>query len=197
MSLFNSKARWGWLAMALHWAMAALLLASWPIGFAMTRWFEDDLASKFQLYQLHKSLGLTVLCLALVRLIWRLFNTTPELPDTLQGWEKRLAQATHWALYGLFIGLPLIGWLMVSASPIQIPTVVFGVVPVPHLTGPDEILFEAAEAAHRWLAWCFGVLLVLHVAAALKHHFVLKDDVLRRMLPPGGKGESLSGYRRQ
>lgn len=188
MSLFNSKARWGWGAMALHWGMAALLFAAWPIGFAMTRWFEDDLAGKFALYQLHKSLGLTVLCLALLRLVWRWANTTPELPDTLQGWERRLAQTTHWALYGFFIGLPLIGWLMVSAAPISIPTVAFGLIPVPHLTGPDEVLFEATKALHRWLAWCFGLVLLLHIAAALKHHMVQRDDVLRRMLPLGGRG---------
>ena len=181
--LRNSRESWGWLAMALHWAMAALILAAWPIGFAMTRWFEDDLAQKFELYQLHKSLGVTILTLALLRLLWRLVNTAPELPETLAGWEKRLAHATHWGLYALFIVLPLTGWLIVSSSPIQVPTVVFGLVPVPHLTGPDEALFEVTQTTHQWLAWCFGVLLVLHIAAALKHHLVLKDQVLRRMLP--------------
>ena len=169
--------------MALHWAMAALILAAWPIGFAMTRWFEDDLAQKFELYQLHKSLGFTILTLALLRLLWRLVNTAPELPETLAGWEKRLAHATHWGLYALFILLPLTGWLMVSSSPIQVPTVVFGLVPVPHLTGPDNALFEVTQTKHQASHWCFGVLLVLHIAAALKHHLVLKDQVLRRMLP--------------
>ncbi len=183
MKLKNDSQRWGWLAMVLHWAMAGLILAAWPIGFAMTRWYEDDLAGKFELYQLHKSLGFTILCLALLRLLWRALNATPELPDTLSGWEKRLAQATHWALYALFIALPLIGWVMVSTSPITVPTVVFGLVPVPHLMGQDEVIFQATQAAHRWLAWCFGALLLLHIAAALKHHLVLKDKVLRRMLP--------------
>ena len=183
MGLRNSRESWGWLAIALHWAMAALILAAWPIGFAMTRWFEDDLAQKFELYQLHKSLGFTILTLALLRLLWRLVNTAPELPETLAGWEKRLAHATHWGLYALFIVLPLTGWLMVSSSPIQVPTVVFGLVPVPNLTGPDEALFQVTQTTHQWLAWCFGVLLVLHIAAALKHHLILKDQVLRRMLP--------------
>lgn len=181
--LRNSRESWGWLAMTLHWLMAALILAAWPIGFAMTRWFEGDLAQKFELYQLHKSLGFTILTLALLRLLWRLVNTAPELPETLAGWEKRLAHATHWGLYALFLVLPLTGWLMVSTSPIQVPTVVFGLVPVPHLTGPDEALFEVTQTTHRWLAWGFGVLLLLHIAAALKHHLVLKDQVLARMLP--------------
>lgn len=190
-SLRNSQESWGWLAMALHWAMAALILAAWPIGFAMTRWFESNLMQKFELYQLHKSLGFCILTLALLRLLWRLVNTAPELPETLAGWEKRLAHATHWGLYAFFILLPLTGWLMVSSSPIQVPTEIFGLVPVPHLTGPDEALFEVTQTTHQWLAWCFGVLLVLHIAAALKHHLVLKDQVLRRMLPLG------ASYKRQ
>ena len=183
MNLRNSRESWGWPAMALHWVMAALILATWPIGFAMTRWFEDDLMQKFELYQLHKSLGFTILTLAVLRLLWRLVNTAPELPDSLAGWERRVAHATHWGLYALFILLPLTGWLMVSTSPIAVPTVVFGLVPVPHLAGPDEALFQTTLTAHQWLAWCFGTLLLLHIAAALKHHLVLKDQVLMRMLP--------------
>jgi cytochrome b561 len=184
MQVFNSRLRYGAVAVGLHWLVALLIAGMIGLGFAMVRYFEApaELATKFTLYQWHKSFGITILALALLRLGWRQLNPVPPLPGTLRPWERVLARGTHAALYGLLLATPLAGWVMASAS--SLPTgEVFGLFTLPALVGSDEAMYGIAREVHEILAWSLVAVVALHVAGALKHHFVLKDDVLLRMLP--------------
>ncbi|MEM7442589.1 MAG: cytochrome b [Pseudomonadota bacterium] len=186
MGLRNTPNRYGGLAMTFHWLLAAAVIFMLWLGIAMERMgMEGRLLGmdQFAAYQLHKSIGFTILILALLRLIWRWMNPVPPLPDNLKTWERWAAALTHVALYLLLIAMPIIGWVMVSASPWQIPTYLYGAIELPHLTGPSEELERAMKRLHATLGFAFIALLVLHIAAALKHHFVMKDDTLKRMLP--------------
>lgn len=181
MPLRNTTARWGWVAMTLHWTLAVLIVGLIAGGLWMTTL--PDSLEKFRIYQLHKSIGFVVFVLAILRLTWRRANPTPRLPATLKPWERAAAHATHHGLYALMIAQPVVGWLMSSASSLGIQTKVFGVLPLPDLVSPNETLFAVLVTLHLGIAITILALVALHVAAALKHHFVLKDDVLRRMLP--------------
>ncbi|MEH3148251.1 MAG: cytochrome b [Methylobacterium frigidaeris] len=174
-------------AILLHWLIAFGILALIAMGLVMAH---ADIApmQRFQLYQWHKSVGLTVLMLALLRLLWRVFHRPPPLPAAMPAAERRAASAAHLVLYGLMLGLPLVGWALVSASPFNIPTVLYGVLPWPHLPGFADLSDKAAvegvlKLVHAYGAWFLGALVVLHVGAALRHHLVLRDDTLWRMLP--------------
>lgn len=182
-----STARYNSVAVVLHWAIAIMIIGQIAGGFYMHN-LPNASPIKFDLYQLHKSFGLTVLVLSVARLGWRFANKPPALPDAMPGWQKLAARATHWAFYALMILTPLAGWAMVSVSPTDIPTKWFGLVPVPHLPFFDGVTDrEAAEdmfmERHELLAKLILGLLVLHVAAGLKHLFVDKDGVMRSMLP--------------
>lgn len=174
-------------AIALHWLSALAVLGLIGIGLVMTH---GDLAPmrRFALYQWHKSLGITVLGLSLLRLGWRLTHRPPPLPPTLPRHERAGAHVAHALLYGLLLGLPLVGWAVVSASPFNLPTVLYGIVPWPHLPVLPDLADKATVEAvlkriHAWGAWFLIALLALHVGAALRHHLTLRDDTLRRMLP--------------
>ena len=182
-----SPRRYTAIAIGLHWLIALGVLGLLAIGLAMT---QLDLAPmrRFQLYQWHKSVGITVLLLSLLRLGWRLTHRPPPLPATLPPIERRGAHAVHGLLYGLIIGMPLVGWALVSASPFNIPTVLYGLVPWPHLPVlpdlPDKAPIEAGlKLLHAAGAWILIGLFVLHAGAAMRHHLILRDDTLRRMLP--------------
>ena len=184
--------RYSAVSIGLHWTIAALILTQIPLG-----WRMSDLPfgnAKFELFQLHKSIGITILALSLVRLGWRLTHPAPPLPDHMKRWEKILARATHVGFYVVMIATPLGGWVLVSASSLNIPTMIWDVIPLPHLPGFDAMSLEQREAisdrvgsAHSALAWFAVFLLVLHVAGALKHHLLDKDSVLWRMLPIVGR----------
>lgn len=174
--------RYSAVAIVLHWLIALAIAALVIMGIVMTGLPDTELTRKFALYQWHKSIGVTVLGLSLLRLAWRLTHRPPPLPDNLKPWERLAARATHVGFYVLIIAIPLLGWAMVSASPYNIPTLLYGAVPWPHLPVP-KAGFEAFKAVHVWLAFGTLALLALHVAAALKHHYILRDDVLARMLP--------------
>ncbi|ADZ71226.1 cytochrome b [Polymorphum gilvum] len=184
--LRNSPSGYGRVAIAFHWTMALLIVAMLALGMVMHRMPPTDPAT-FALYQWHKSFGFVALGLAVLRMLWRATNPVPRLPEGMAGWERAAAHAGHLALYGLMLAIPLTGWLMVSASPWAIPTVLFGAVPVPHLPVP-EALGSKAEAEtlfkdlHELFAWLLILLLVAHVGAALKHHFIARDTTLRRMV---------------
>ncbi|WP_417320533.1 cytochrome b [Emcibacter sp.] len=180
--------RYSTIAILLHWLIALLIVGMVGMGLYMTGLPDERMSEKFELYQLHKSFGVTVLFLSLVRLIWRLTHKPPSLPGHMPDWERFAAKATHWAFYGLMIGIPLSGWAMVSASPWNLPTVLFGAIDWPHLpyfsTVADKKAVEGMlKEVHELLAFGMLFLLVLHVAAALKHHFINRDNVLCHMLP--------------
>lgn len=196
--------RYAVVAIVLHWAIAIGILAMIPFG-----WWMSDLihepetrAHGVAAFQLHKSIGLSILALSLARLGWRLLNPPPPLPAGMTRWERIAAVATHWGFYGVMIALPLSGWVYVSTGfdgegrPLAVPTYWFGLFEVPHLpvAAAAESVRQAAAAAsmsaHSAMAWGAIVLAALHVAGALKHQFVNKDGVMSRMVPgvpdPGG-----------
>jgi len=185
MTLRNTATSWGWPARILHWSMAALMLFMLGLGLYMTRL--DDVFARFALTQTHKSWGFVVFALACVRLAWRLSNReAPRDPPGMKPWERALARLSHWGFYLLMVALPLSGWLMASASPLQdsygVRNMVFGLFELPDPFIPGDKGVEAAfKLIHNAAALALGLLLVLHVGAALKHHFVLRDDVLKRM----------------
>lgn len=189
MQLHNTQNRYGLLSIMLHWLIATLFLAMLAIGIVMTRLPLTDPLT-FPLYQTHKSIGMTIFLLTAIRLFWRLVDGVPELPAGLTPFERLAARATHGGLYAILLLLPLVGWIVVSASPLGIPTLLYGVVPLPHIgfvaASPDKAAIENVSSwIHTILAMLGAFLLALHVAAALWHHFIRRDDVLMRMLTPG------------
>jgi len=179
MTLRNTPRRWGAIAQLLHWLIVLFIVAQ----FTLATLFEQlpAGAKKLTLLSRHKSIGITILMLALVRLAWRWSNPTPTLPDTLKPYERTLARLTHALLYVLLFAVPLSGWLMSSAR--GFPVSWFGFLQLPDLVPKNKVLYEALLTTHGILAWTLGIVATVHLVAALKHHFVLKDDVLRRMLP--------------
>ena len=164
---------------ALHWLTAALILTMVVLGLIMT-----DLPlgeRKFALYQLHKSIGLTILGLGAARLAWRLTNPVPRLPATLRPWERGLAHTTHIAMYGLILALPLSGWIMSSAK--GFPVSVFGWFTLPDLVSENEVLAARATIFHEIAVYLLIFFLLLHISGALKHHFIDRDETLKRMAP--------------
>jgi cytochrome b561 len=136
------------------------------------------------LYQLHKSFGITVLALTLARIGWRLTHSVPPLPATMPVWEHWAARTSHFLFYVLTLAIPLSGWAVASSSSTGVPTIWFGLFEVPHLpVGTDEDAHETFEETHELLGNLMIVLLLIHVAAALKHHFWDRDNVFKRMLP--------------
>jgi cytochrome b561 len=175
-------------AIALHWLIAALMLSNIALAWYFTKLKGPAEAAPLAL---HKSIGVTVLLLSLARVGWRLTHAAPPLPPAMKPWERFAARAVHVIFYGLMLGMPLSGWAMVSASPlIRVrPTVLFGVIPWPAFPLPglssDQLhdLRHLFGATHSALALVAYAVIVLHVAAALKHHFLDRDDVLTRMAP--------------
>jgi cytochrome b561 len=179
MALKNTTRRWGAVAQSLHWLIVLFIITQ----FTLATMF-DDLpagARKLTLLSRHKSVGITILMLAVVRLAWRRANPIPLLPDTLKPWERSLAKWTHGLLYVLLFAVPLAGWTMSSAR--GFPVSWFGLFTLPDLVPKNKALYEVLVTTHGILAWTLGTVAVIHLLAALKHHFVLKDDVLKRMLP--------------
>ena len=179
MAVRNSLRRWGSIAQLLHWVIVALIILQVTLAL-----IADDLPlgmKKLAMLARHKSVGITILGLAALRLIWRWTNPTPALPDGLKPYERALAHFTHAALYLLLFAMPLSGWMMSSAR--GFPVSWFGLIQLPDLVPKSKPLYEALLQTHDLLALALGAVVLLHVAAALKHHYVLKDDVLRRMLP--------------
>ncbi len=176
-------------AIALHWLIALLLIGNFAGGLFMGDLLEPTATPEqkqlgFQIVQFHKSMGLTILMLSLLRLATRLASGAPALPGHMTPFERLLAKATHWAFYAVMILVPLTGWIMVSASPLGFPTLWFGLFEWPHLpVETSKATSGVASEVHEIIAFAGAGLFVLHVGAALKHHFMDRDDVLARMLP--------------
>ena len=164
-------------AVLLHWLIALAIAFQLALGFAMPK-----NASGFELYQLHKSVGVTILLLTLARLAWRLTHRPPAAVEG--GFQGFLAKAVHTLLYAFMVGAPLTGWAIVSTARLKVPTLLYGTVPWPHLPLPAAIS-EAMEETHELLGWIGLALIVLHVAGALRHQLLLRDGLLRRMGPGG------------
>ena len=183
--------RYSGVAIALHWIIALAIIGQVALG-----WWMSELplgARKFELFQLHKSVGLTILLLSLARVAWRLTHRPPPYAAGVKGWQRTLATSVHAGFYVVMLALPLTGWALVSASPFNIPTQFWGVVPWPHIPGladlpaaRKESVSEWFEGAHAWLVRLTVALFVLHVAGALKHQLLDRDGTLGRMLPLPG-----------
>jgi len=171
------------LAKSLHWLMALMIFGLLALGFYMS-----DLPlspEKLQLYSWHKWAGVTVFVLVWLRLAWRITHRPPALPGSMSPLMQLGAHAGHLMLYGLMIAIPLSGWLMSSAKGFQ--TVWFGVLPIPDLIGKDKALGQSLAKLHEALNIGLLLLVIGHALAAAFHHFVHKDDTLRRMLPRASK----------
>ncbi len=179
--------RYAAIAILLHWLIALSI-----VGLIGAGWYMGDMppgADQFALIQLHKSFGISVLALSLARIVWRLMNPPPPEPP-MPGWQAMASRLVHISFYVLMIAMPLSGWIMVSASPAGVGTKLFGLIQWPHIPGlaalPAETkqqLHDPLEFIHSKLAWALIALLVLHVAAAVKHHFLDRDGLLARMAP--------------
>lgn len=181
--------RYGTVAMTLHWLIAAAVITNLSIGLYMADLPNKD-PGKFELVSLHKSIGLSVLALSVLRVLWRLVNPVPPPPPGLAPWIRFSGQTMHFIFYFLIVAVPLAGWLMVSVASQGHPTSVFGLFDWPSVPVLSDMTrhaghpyHETFESIHRVLAWAFIGLVPLHVIAALYHQFVRRDGVLARMLP--------------
>ncbi len=174
-----SPPRYTGVAIGLHWLIGLAILVSLGVGLYMV-----DLSlspTKLRLYSWHKWAGVTIFTLVLIRCIWRITHPVPPLPGGMQQWQRVVAEGTHYVLYALMIAIPLAGWLMSSAKGFQ--TVYFGVLPLPDLLNKNKELGDTLTLVHRYLNYLMIAIIGAHIGAALKHHFVDKDDILLRMLP--------------
>lgn len=172
-------ARYTDIAIALHWLIALGIAGSFSLGLYM-----HDLPlspEKLRLYSWHKWVGVTLFLLVVWRLAWRLLNPPPDLPAAMPNWQRKAAQWAHYLLYFLMLAVPVSGWLMSSAKGFQ--TVWFGVVPLPDLVAKSKVLGEQLLLLHKGLNFFMAFVVAGHVLAALKHHYLDRDDVLMRMLP--------------
>ncbi len=179
MRVRNTNERYGIIAQLLHWLVAFLVFlqlglglyaASLPVSLARLQWLSR-----------HKSLGLLILALVLIRLAWRLLNRAPVLPDSMPQWQRNAAATTHWLLYALLILAPFAGWLHASAAGLSANW--FGLFQVPDLLAPQHDLSEILKAVHRGCVALLALLVAGHVAAALRHALVVRDGIMERMLP--------------
>jgi len=182
MPLTNTADRYGLVPQLLHWTVVILIAVQYLLAEAA-----EDLplgADKLAMLARHKSLGITILLIALVRVAWRLFDR-PPVPPPMPPWQRMGAALVHWGLYALLFALPLTGWMMSSAA--NYPVSWFGLLQLPDLVMPSEGLHEVLEEVHEALFFALLSLAGLHVMAALKHQFVDRDGLLKRMLPWGGR----------
>ena len=163
-------------AIALHWLLGAAIVGSFLFGLYMTGLSLSPTRLKY--YNWHKWAGITILALSALRLLWRLTHRPPA-DAPMPAWQARIAHATHGLLYALFFAVPLVGWAYSSSA--GFPVVVFGVLPLPDFVSPDKELAKTLKEAHELLAWGLALLVLLHVAGALKHQLVDRDGLIGRM----------------
>ena len=173
----NTSQTWGRIARGLHWLMALLIAAQLGLGWITHQLDRSPL--KIDMMTAHKSVGITLLMLLVFRLLWRWFDLAPAYPNGSRSWEHTLSRITHAALYLLITGMILSGWIAASTS--VIPWKLWWFIPWPRLTGPDKALHELAAESHEFLAWLILMLVAGHVIAALRHHYIKKNNVLKRM----------------
>ena len=175
----NASPRYGRVAILLHWLAAALIVAGAGLGLTMT-----DLPlspDKLRYYAWHKWLGITVFLVAAVRLVWRAIVPPPPFPASMKAAQARAARAVHWALYGLMLAIPVSGWIYSSATGVSVSYL--NLVPLPNLVPKDKALAGALLAVHQALNSVLAAVVLVHVAAAVKHQWIDRDGVMSRMLP--------------
>jgi cytochrome b561 len=177
--LNNSKHAWGTVAKSFHWLVAILILGQLVLGTIAVEARVSPL--KLDLFVWHKSIGVSILLLVILRAVWRLTNPAPASSAKISVWEVRLAMVGHWLLYFLMVVVPLTGWWVSDTS--RIPFRLFWTVPVPDLMAPDHNLSELAADVHGVLTKLLLAVVIVHIFAALRHHFMLRNDTLLRMLP--------------
>lgn len=178
----NTVSRFGAVHKFFHWVIAVLVIVLLCVGIYMA---EAELAvpQRIQIFSLHKSLGITVLALAVLRILWRMANIRPAHMATHAAWERMLATCIHFLLYAALLMMPLTGWIMSSAK--GYPVRVFDLFNLPNIVGQSESIAKLANTMHEYAAYTLIVMIGLHVAGALKHHIIDRDDTLRRMIPFG------------
>ena len=179
----NTADNYGALAKCLHWTILILIIAQYVIIQAA-----EDLPNgieKLSQISLHKSIGMLVLLLALARIGWKLANRGKPAPANMPGWQTKVAATSHGLLYLLVLLQPVSGWAMSSSA--NYPVTLFGWFEFPALVTPDRDLHEGLEELHEALFTVMAIIALVHAAAAVYHHFWMKDDTLRRMLPFGRK----------
>lgn len=181
MQLKNSPEKYGAVTKAFHWLTGITVICLLGIGLYMVR--AEKGPALFQIYGLHKSFGILVLTATFFRVLWHVYSKKPSLVDGMAAWERAAAHAGHFFLYICMLGMPLSGWLMSSAFGRSVKF--FGLVQLPDLVQPNPALAETLSDIHEYLAYALIGMIVLHAAAALKHHFISKDATLKRMLPFG------------
>lgn len=166
-------------AIALHWLMALLVFVTFPIGVIMHEMALSP--DKLRMLSYHKWLGVTIFMLLVVRLAWRAAHKPAPMIAAVPKWQRAAAQGVHVLLYVLLLAIPLSGWLMSSAKGFQ--TVYLGVLPLPDLLAKDKVLGDALGVLHQVLNITLLILVISHIAAALKHQLIDGDGTLARMLP--------------
>jgi len=175
----KTDAAWSASIRLFHWLVAALIFIQFALGWLAVGWGLSP--TKLNLFVWHKSIGMLILALVVARLLNRLAKSTPPLPSDTPAWERAAARWSHALLYVLMITMPLTGWVINSAA--GVPFRIFWQLPLPALMAPDKHTAEIVALVHFALGIAFVALLILHVGAALRHHFVKRNNVLRRMLP--------------
>jgi cytochrome b561 len=178
MQLRNTLARYGAVAQLFHWVIVVLIITQFVLA---ERAEGLSPVAKIGVLGTHKSVGITILILAVLRLTWRLFNPVPPLPPGTPRWQELAAHASHFLLYALLFIQPVVGWLMSSARAFSVSW--WGLVQLPDLIQPNKVAFERLRDWHQAIAYTLAAIALIHIAAAIKHHFFDRDDVLRRMLP--------------
>lgn len=188
----NTRANWGAVAKILHWLIAIAIIGNMALGLYAAGLPLSP--AQMDAFYWHKTTGLTILGLVMLRILWRLANPAPQLPPTMPGWQRIAAHFSHFALYLLMIAMPVSGWVIHSAS--GFPMELYGLFEVPDIvpeSADESAVQDGAAVVHYWLFMGLCVLVSLHVLAALKHHFVNGDTVLVRMLPFSRASDPIRG----
>jgi cytochrome b561 len=175
----TTHTKYGHTAMLFHWLLAVLIIGTWCFGTYMHELPFSPMRVKQ--FNWHKWAGITILGLSALRLLWRLSHPTPDLPADMPSWQRSVSKLTHLALYGLFFATPLAGWAYSSAAGFQV--VLYGVLPLPDWVPVSKDLAATLKSLHKFFSFALAALVVVHIGAALKHHFIDRDGVLLRMLP--------------
>jgi cytochrome b561 len=182
----NTSDSYGLIAKTFHWIIAPMIIGMLAVGFIMTAM--EPAPTKFFIYGLHKSTGIVILGLVFLRLLWRIYNPSPKLPRELTSWHRRMGKLSPIVLYSLLFLMPISGYILSEAG--GYPISIYGLFTVPNFVEKNAEISKLASTIHEYGAFVFIGILILHLSAALYHHFVLKNSVLQRMLPSWFVGSS-------